>query len=148
MFWTLPRPVDDSSVVVCSTGHSCQSMTSIFSPPNLLELTVWLQRQCKSPASSLVDYSTLRNRRWSCYIQALKFVHRLQLASSYTPPDFWWHKVFFQASFFHWKMNVKVRPHYAVWHKAAKCGKSCTMPQVYVDVASAWLWHAVWCCGA
>ncbi len=33
--------------------------------------------------------------------------------------------------------NVKVRPHYAARHTAAKCGKSCAMPQVYVDVASA-----------
>ncbi len=27
-------------------------------------------------------------------------------------------------------------------------GKSCAMPQVYVDVASAWLWHTVRCCVA
>ncbi len=27
-------------------------------------------------------------------------------------------------------------------------GKSCAMPQVYVDVASAWLQHAVRCCAA
>ncbi len=37
--------------------------------------------------------------------------------------------------------NFKVRPHYAARHS-----KSRAMPQVYVDVASARLQHAVRCC--
>ncbi len=45
-------------------------------------------------------------------------------------------------------MALKVCPHYAAQHTMAKCGKSCAMPQVYVDVASAWLWHGVRCCAA
>ncbi len=35
------------------------------------------------------------------------------------------------------------------WQSVAKLrGKSCAMPQVYVDVATAWLRHAVRCCTA
>ncbi len=44
---------------------------------------------------------------------------------------------------------LHVHPHYATRHSAARpCSKSCAMPQVYVDVASARLRHAVRCCTA
>ncbi len=44
---------------------------------------------------------------------------------------------------------VHTMPRSTQWQSAARPhGKSCAMPQVYVDIASAWLWHAVRCCAA
>ncbi len=44
---------------------------------------------------------------------------------------------------------VHTMPHGTQRQSVARLrGKSCAMPQVYVDVASAWLRHAIRCCAA
>ncbi len=44
---------------------------------------------------------------------------------------------------------VHTMPRSTQWQSAARSrGKSCAMPQVYVNVMSAWLRHAIQCCVA
>ncbi len=43
--------------------------------------------------------------------------------------------------------NVHTMPRGTQRQSAARLrGKSCAMPLVYVDITSAWLWHAIRCC--